>query len=139
MRDYVWPNLSPGTARSYDSIVRCHLIPKLGSVSLVNLKPEHIQKYYSETLRNGRCADATGLSARSVRHHHTTLHKALQSAVEWGLLSRNVADAIKPPHFQRPEMQTWGEKEIIQFLKVAGSTHYYALFYTALFTGMRTA
>jgi len=34
-------------------------------------------------------------------------------------------------------MQTWDEYEIIHFLEVAKDSPYYALFYTALFTGMR--
>ena len=32
LKDYVWPNLSPRTAEGYESIVRCHLIPALGSI-----------------------------------------------------------------------------------------------------------
>lgn len=34
-------------------------------------------------------------------------------------------------------MQTWGEDDIARFLGAAKGTPYYALFYTALFTGMR--
>ena len=65
------------------------------------------------------------------------IHKALDSAVEWGLVIRNVADAVKPPRAQRIEMQTWNENEIVQFLEAAKATPYYELFYLALFTGMR--
>jgi integrase len=137
LKEYAWPNLAPRTAEGYETIVRQHLIPKLGNLPLTQLKPEHLQKYYSEMLRSGRCDSSCGLSAQTVRHHHTALHKALQTAVEWGLLSRNVADAVKPPHAEHHEMQTWGEDDIIRFLEAAKATPYYALFYTALFTGMR--
>jgi len=130
LKDYVWPNLAPGTAEGYEHIMLRHLVPSLGNIILTQLKPEHLQRYYSEKLSGG-------LSAQTVRHHHTALHKALQTAVEWGLLSRNVADAVKPPHVEHPEMQTWGEDDIIRFLEAANATPYYALFYTALFTGMR--
>jgi integrase len=65
------------------------------------------------------------------------LHVALQTTVKWGLLSRNVADAVSPPRAQRPEMHTWGEDDITRFLEAAKGTPYYALFYTAFFTGMR--
>ena len=34
-------------------------------------------------------------------------------------------------------MQVWNEREIESFLEAAKATPYYALFYTALFTGMR--
>jgi integrase len=72
-----------------------------------------------------------------VRHHHTCLHKALQTAVEWGLLARNPADAVKPPRAQAVEMQTWDEDEIAAFLEAARQTPYFALFHTALFIGAR--
>jgi len=137
LRDYAWPNLAPRTAEGYETIVRQHLISKLGSFPLTQLRPEHLQKYYSKMLSSGRCDSSGGLSAQTVRHHHTALHKALQTAVEWGLLSRNVADAVRPPRAQRPEMRTWDEDDINRFLEAAKDTPYHALFYLALFTGMR--
>jgi len=65
------------------------------------------------------------------------LHRALQIAVKWGLITRNPADAIDPPRFQRSEMHVMNEYDIHTFLEAARSTPYYALFYLALFTGMR--
>jgi integrase len=117
--------------------MRRHFIPILGNMALVQLKPEHIQKYYSQKMINGCCNNSGGLSAQTIRHHHTALHKALQTAVEWGILSRNPADAVSLPHVQHPEMRTWGEAEITRFLETAENTPYYVLFYLALFTGMR--
>ena len=128
--EYVWPNLSPRTAEGYENIMRRHLVPALGSIPLTQLKPEHLQRYYSEKLSGG-------LSAQTVRHHHTALHKALQTAVEWGMLSRNVADAVRAPRAQRPEMHTLNEDDIQTLLEAAKPTPYYPFFYMALFTGMR--
>ena len=54
LKGYVWSNLSPRTAEGYESIVRCHLTPALGNIPLVQLKPEHLQRYYSEKLSGGR-------------------------------------------------------------------------------------
>jgi integrase len=130
LQDYAWPNLSPKTAEGYEHIMRRHLIPMLGNMVLTQLKPEHVQRYYSRKLTGG-------LSAQTVRHHHTALHKALQTGVEWGLLGRNAADAVSPPRVQRPDMQTWGEDDIARFLEAAKDSPYFALFYSALFTGMR--
>lgn len=130
LRDYVIPNLSPRTAEGYEHICRHHLIPSLGSVTLNGLKPEHLSSYYSEKLSNG-------LSAQTVRHHHTCLHKSLQMAMEWGLLARNPADAVSPPRAQSREMRVWSEDEMAIFLEAARETPHFALFHTALFTGMR--
>ena len=65
------------------------------------------------------------------------LHKALQTAIKWGLVSRNVADGMDVPHIHRNEMQTWDEFEITHFLEVAKDSPYCTLFFTALYTGMR--
>ncbi len=78
-----------------------------------------------------------GLSAGTVRYHHAVLHVALKTALKWGLLSRNPADAVSPPRTRRTEMQTWDEDDVNHFLEVAKDSRYYALFYMALFTGMR--
>ncbi len=130
LKDYCWANLAPRTAEGYESIVHCHLIPSLGQIPLTQLKPEHLQHVYSDKL-------AAELSHRTVRYIHVTLHKALQDAVRLGIIVRNPADAVKPPKVQRQEIRTMSESDIHLFLEFAKSTSYYALFYMALFTGMR--
>ena len=130
LSDYAKPNLTPRSYERYESITRKHLIPSLGNILLTQLRPEHLQKLYAAKLKEG-------LSARSVKYQHVILHKALQTAIKWGLVSRNVADGVDVPKAQRGEMITWDEDDIARFLKAAESTPYYALFYTALFTGAR--
>lgn len=130
LKEYVSPNLSPRTAEGYEHICNHHFIPCIGDLRLNGLRPDHLQNFYSAQL-------SSGLSAQTVRHHHTCLHKALQTAVEWGLLAINVANSVTPPRAQGVEMQTWDEDEISSFLEAARQTQYYALFHTALFTGMR--
>ena len=137
LKDYAWPNLVPRTAEGYQYIVRSHLIPSLGQVPLTQLKPEHLQRLYSEKLSAGRFDGKGGLSKRSVQYIHVTLHKALKNAVKLGMIGRNPADAVEPPRPQHHEMQTMNESDIHIFLELAKSTPYYALFYLALFTGMR--
>ena len=76
LKDYAYANLAPRTAEGYETIIRQHLIPKLGRISLTQLKPEHIQKYYAETLANGRCDGKGALSSLTVRHHHMRFYLA---------------------------------------------------------------
>jgi len=137
LKDYVWPNLAPRTAESYESIVHCHLAPTLGNIPLTQLKPEHLQRYYSEKLSGGPYDGRGGLSRTTVSHHHTCLHRALKIALKWGLISRNPADAVTAPRPQRSEVHTMNEDDLYTFLEAAKKTPYYMLFYMALFTGMR--
>jgi integrase len=122
--------LSPRGYERYAGIIKKHIIPCLGNISLTQLKPEHLQQHYTLWQKNG-------LSSRTVRYHHAVLHVALETAVKWGLLVRNPADAVDPPRARHNEMKTWGEYEINRFVETAKNNRYYALFYTALFTGMR--
>ncbi|MFC2032647.1 tyrosine-type recombinase/integrase [Chloroflexota bacterium] len=130
LKDYAWPNLSPRGFERYAGIIRQHLISEPGSITLTQLKPEHLQQHYTTMLNNG-------LSAGTVRYHHAVLHVALQTAVKWGLVNRNVADAVDPPRIHRNEMQTWSEDEVSRFLEASKVSPYHELFFTALFTGMR--
>jgi len=137
LRDYVYPNLSPRTAEGYESIVRCHLIPALGNIPLLYLKPEHLQQYYSEKLSGGRYDGMGDLTQTTVSHHHTCLHRALKMAVQWGLIKHNPVDAVTAPRPQRSDIHTMSEDDLYVFLEAAKKTPYHVLFYTALFTGMR--
>lgn len=130
LKDYVKSNLSPRGFERYHGIITKHLIPELGSLLLTQLRPEHLQRHHTTKLNEG-------LSPRTIRYHHAVTHKALQTAVKWGLVGRNVADGVDIPRIHRYEMQTWDENDVTRFLEVAKGSHYYALFYTALFTGMR--
>ncbi|MFC1924641.1 tyrosine-type recombinase/integrase [Chloroflexota bacterium] len=137
LNDYAWPNLAPRTAEGYECIVRCHLVPALGNIPLTQLKPEHLQRYYSEKLEGGRYDGKGALSKTTVSHHHTCIHRALEMALKWGLINRNPADAITPPRPQHSEMHTLNEDDLHNFLEAAKKTSYYVLFYLALSTGMR--
>lgn len=130
LTDYAKVKLSPRGFERYRDIIRQHFIPDIGNITLTQLKPEHLQKHYTT------CHDK-GLSARTVRYHHAVIHKVLETALKWGLVSRNVADGLDLPPIRRTQMQTWDEEEVTRFLLTAKESPYYVLFHTALFTGMR--
>lgn len=129
LQTYAEVNLAPRTIEGYESIIRYHITPALGHLRLEKLTVSHLQVYYANMLN--------AVSAQTVKHHHTLIHKALETAVEWNLISKNVADRAKPPRITKDEMQVWNEIEMNAFLDASKETPWYALFYTALFTGMR--
>jgi len=130
LADYAKTNLSPRGFERYRDIVRAYFKPVIGNLLLTQLKPEHLQKCYADWLKRG-------LSAGTIRYHHAVIHKALATALRWGLVSRNVADGVDVPRVKRAEMQTWDEHELARFLEAARRCQYYELFYLASFTGMR--
>lgn len=143
LKDYASTNTAPRTFERYAEIVRTHLMPNLGRITLTYLKPEHLQAYYTLELTSGRLNGKGGLSAQTVKHHHRVLSAALNHAVKWGLVTRNVANAVDPPRPLKKEMATIQAEDVNQLLEEArkleraSSIPYYTLFYTALHTGMR--
>jgi integrase len=65
------------------------------------------------------------------------LHRALQQAVRWRLLSVNVADLVDPPRRQPPEMQALSPQEARQVLEAARDEELEALWVLALTAGLR--
>ncbi len=129
-------NLSPRTVEGYTTIIN-RIIPSLGAIPLTALRPDTLQKYYTDCLETGRMNKQGGLNPLTVRHHHTLLHRALKNAMEWGLIMRNPADAAHPPPSAPPEIHIMSEDEIQTFLEAAKQTPYYDLYFTVLYTGLR--
>ena len=126
------------TYLSYEHLIRNHLIPALGAVSLQKLQPVQVQAFYSEKLNAGRSdGKGGGLSPRTVRYLHTVLRKALQQAMKWGMVARNVCDATDPPRAVRPHVKIWTPEEARQFLQAAAEDTYAVAWLVALTTGLR--
>lgn len=128
--DHMRARVRPSTYHSYTNQVRRHLIPALGAHRLTKLLPLHIEAHYAAALERG-------LSARSVTYQHRLLREALQQAVRWQLLGRNVADAVTPPTAHRKEMRALDAEQVRTLLRAAEKDPHYALLYTAIYTGLR--
>jgi integrase len=139
LRDYAVHNVAPSTLTRYEGIVGRHLIPALGSLTLAQLRPNHIQAAYGRALAEGGRADGRsgGLSARTVLHHHRLLKEALSHAVRWQLIARNPADSAIPPRPERHEMRVLTREEAQSLLDAASNDPLDALVYLALATGAR--
>ena len=120
----------PRTYERYEVLIRLHLIPGIGHHQLQKLSPQHLQAFYAKKLKEG-------LSPTTVTGLHKMLHLALDKAVEWGLIARNVCDAVKPPRIKRYEIQPLTPQQVQQFLVAVQGHRQEALFVLALATGMR--
>lgn len=130
LQNNVKPTLSYKTFELYTNITRKHIVPVLGNVRLINLRPQQIQQFYSGRLQQGK-------SPRTVQLCHVTLHKALSNAVRTGLITQNPCQFVDVPKVERREMKIMSELDIKHFLDEARKGDYYSLFYLLLFTGCR--
>lgn len=118
--------IRPGTYKTYRWLVNYHIIPQLGQHKMVNLSPQHLVSMY-ERLGNGE----KRLSAQTINHVHKVLHDALNTAVKWELLVKNVSDVVKPPTIPKSETKTWTDEELMQFLEFTKNSRYHIIFLLA--------
>ena len=94
------------------------------------LTPLKIQELYTQKL-------SEGLVPKTVITIHGVLHKALDDAVRWNLVARNVSDAVSLPRLIRSEIQPLSREQAQKLLEVARGHRFEALLTVALVTGMR--
>ena len=107
-------SLRPTTAHGYQqAIVR--LQRHLGPYRLQALTPMQVQRCYTELLESGSRSGGP-LAPATVHKAHEVLRRALGDAERMGLVSRNVAAAVRPPTAGKPELTTWSSEDLRDFL-----------------------
>jgi integrase len=123
-------NRRPKTYRSYEGLVRLHIIPALGRHQLQKLSPQHVQAFLNQKRESK-------LSGRTVQYIHATLRAALNHAVRMDLVKRNVAMQVQTPRAPRHEISPLTPEQARRLLNVARSHRLGALFSVALALGLR--
>lgn len=130
MNDVASHTLRPGSLQAYESLIRTHIEPELGQIRLLNLRPDHLQNFYSGELNRG-------LSPGTVKHMHAIIHRCLKQALRWGLVNRNVADLVDSPSPKPRPPQVLSLEQVKKFLGAIREDRLYALYVLAISTGMR--
>lgn len=126
----VSPRTRPSTFESYKGLVEQHLGPALGGIRLSRLAPADVQEFMTERL-------ASGLSRRTVAYCRAVLRSALNQALRWDLVNRNVATLVDPPRVKRTNIEPFTVDELQVFLEAAEGSRFRALFVLAVSTGAR--
>jgi integrase len=118
------------TVATYESLVRRHIIPKLGQRRLQALSPAHVNAFYKE-LRDA------GLSAETRRLIHSVLLKACGDALKSDKIMRNPIERVDRPAGSQQRAKVWTAKELGRFLAHVEDDRLFALWRLAATTGMR--
>jgi integrase len=118
------------TLEGYTSIVATHIAPRIGGVRLDKLTAAHVQWLQSDL-------ESAGASPRTRQMVHAVLRRALNVAMKWSLVPRNVCHAIDPPKVGKRDMRPLSAQEADTLIANAESHRLAALFVVAINTGMR--
>jgi integrase len=143
LREFVGPWLAglqnqgrrPSTLRGYRVALDTHVLPRLGSTALQEIRASDLDAMYAETLRAGR-------SMSTVHHVHAVINKLLNDAERKGLVIRNVARMANAPSLttaraRAPEMTVWSPAELASFLAAIEGNRNEASFRLMAMTGLR--
>jgi len=122
-------NVRPRTLERFEQIVRLHLIPNIGRHRIEKLQPGHVQALLNQKLGS--------LSLQSVKHIRTTLGIALNQAVKWEMLSRNVAALTKLRPVETEEVKPLSADDARKLLNCATGHRLEALYSVAIAVGLR--
>lgn len=132
--------VKPSTWDSYRRNLEIHVLPTLGRRPLQQITPAMLNRLYADLMEHGNRRQAGGLSAKTIRYIHTTLHKTLADAVDAELLARNPAERAKPPRASSArlgELRCWEARELACFLEAVSGSRLGALWRLLAMTGMR--
>ncbi len=128
--DVVTPARAPKTTATYRDVVRLHLKPTVGRHALDKLTPQHVAALL-------KAKTDAGLSPRMVHHIRGVLRNALNQAMRWGMVGRNIAALVEAPRQVRHEVEPLTLTETRALFAAVGDDRLAALFRLALTLGLR--
>jgi integrase len=118
------------TWRVQESIIRCRVIPHIGSQRLCKLSGKDIRGFYRQML-------SQGLSAATVGHTHVTLKQAMRDAVRDKYIRDNPLDGVQPPKQKRREKSVLTAEQVNHLLETVRGDRFECAFYLLALVGAR--
>jgi integrase len=128
--------MSPNTYERYGHLIENQIVPHLGAKLVQKLKTADVEQWHRTLQTKGRKDGDGGISARTIRHAHRVLSKALSDAVRFDIVTRNVTgrDGQRAPRVASEEVEADKIGDVLT--KLRGHA-IYPKAVTALFTGLR--
>lgn len=130
MRTYKKPHVRPATYNNYSVKVNNHIKPAIGHYKLKALRQDIIQKFV-----NG--LSEKGLSPSTVTDIYKLLRNALETAIDDGIIARNVSCRVKLPKMSKPKINVLTIEQQNAFVEQAKKTYMGTMHIFDLCTGMR--
>jgi len=143
-----WINeLLPGTVRpttlAYDKLIcRCYIKPYIGDKRIAFITTNEIQKMYAKLKKSGRVNKhpkyGHTLSDNMIIKIHSTLHRAMEMAIEKKLIAKNPTEGTTVPKKKKKDLQVLNDSELDKLMNVIKKDKEWGdFFYLELTTGLR--
>ena len=130
MLEYKKKFVKPATYNNYTIKVKNHIKPAIGHYKLKTLRQDMIQKFINSLTDKG-------LAPATVEAIFKLLHNALETAVDDGLIVRNVANRVRLPKVPKPKIEAFTVDQQRAFEEKAKETYMGDMYIFDLCTGMR--
>lgn len=131
MDEYMMFSIREQTWKSYESVIRLHIIPNLGNKTVASLTTSTVQKFYNKLLSEDK-------SGSLVRDAHLILHQAMDIAVKENLIAKNPTNGTKIPKVEYKPKNILNETQLEMFMDAIRQDElWYDFFYTEITTGLR--
>lgn len=124
------PKVRYRTFVSYAQLIRVHIVPGLGRIPLGKLTAQHIDGFLKDR-------GAHGLSPRTVQYLHAVIRRALNQALRWDLIPRNVATLVQSPRVHPTEIKPFSVTEAHALLVAVKGDRWEAVYTVAIACGLR--
>lgn len=126
LQDFARHNVRSTTYERYGQLVRCHVTPALGTMPIVRLTPQAIERFWN------------GLPKTTTAHHVAALlRQILTYAVRRGIILQNPSEMVALPKRTPPSLKVWTPDEAMKFLDAARSSPHYLFYALAIAAGLR--
>ncbi|MEM3486428.1 MAG: tyrosine-type recombinase/integrase [Candidatus Methanomethyliaceae archaeon] len=109
LKNYAKTNTEITTYQKYESIMSKHVIPAIGAIPVTKLAPLHVQQYLTAKADEGLCG-------KTLACHYTILNEALNHAVKWEIIPRNVCMSVTKPKAEWKEVEVLTPEQLKQIM-----------------------
>lgn len=118
------------TRGSYKSALYYHIVPRFGTVRIIDLKTLMIQQWVNDMSEGG-------LSPKTIKNYFSVFNSMCEYAIKWDYLEQNPCRKVSLPKRTKHEARYYSESEVRLLIKTLDGVPEYDLDYvTAIYIGL---
>lgn len=118
---------SPSVYTSNTGLIRNYIDPKLGNMSILEITPRVLERFYQQLLKTPAVARPTDRKGKkhkdrfveppTIKKIHNLLRSMFNQALRWELIEKNPAQYATVPKFESKEREIWDSKTLFQAIE----------------------